>query len=379
MVVFSSCTNGGPSAPWEQWRGAPVVFTMLDPAYLAFLHQWSRRMDHFGIHQRFAMALRNETLIGREAARIGLPCLQATQREIAPFKTAALLDKLGQTLGESDTLVWRMAAHALKLLGSEARLLYHDMDVFWAGNPLRLLHHLHEPPGSVHCALNDRSKRGGRRCNIGLLAFHERSAAATKARHAAASEHPTLADSLICAAEKWRQEVIDAVNQERPPAAKNGQAMYNRIFWLRSCGFDRVEDEIPQQGSDNRSARTATRERITVHALPAEQFASNQPRTAASNPSWGNITRDETISLHLTAMCFKQGCGAEPNGAKVAVLHALYHKGVWPSSNSFIPLAEIHRPMVHQMVGPPGQPWDGPVHVENDWDAKARAWRNHAA
>ena len=133
----------------------------------------------------------------------------------------------------------------------------------------------------------------------------------------------------------------------------------------------------PATRQHNRSARTATRERPvcpTRRAVRVESAANG-----GKQPKWGNITRDETISLHLTAMCFKQGCGAEPNGAKVAVLHALYHKGVWPSSNSFIPLADIHRSMVHQMVGPPGQPWDGPVHVETDWDAKARAWRNHAA
>ena len=323
-------------------------------------------MDHFGIHQRFALALRNESLIGQEAARLGLPCLKATQRGEAPFKNAGkVLDELGRNLGESDTLVWLTAAHALTLLGPESRLLYHDMDVFWKGSPLRLLDHLHEPPGSVHCAINNRAKRGGALCNIGVLAFQERSAAATKARQNAQSKHATLADSLTCAAEKWRKEVIDALSEKRNAAATNGQAMYNRIFRTRMCGFDRIEDDIPQNGSAARKGYPASSpsfaehpERILVHALPAERCASNQPRWPSGNPDWGDITRDGTLSLHLTSMCFVKGCGAEPNGVKVSVLHALYSKGVWPSSDYFR-LADIHRPMVHRMVGPRGQPWNG--------------------
>ena len=214
MVVFSSCTNGGPTHRASSGV-APQWSSRCSTLPIWHFCQWSRRMDHFGDSLALCRA-RGEGNTHWAGSSPDWPAmLTGDAAEIAPFKTAALLDKLGQTLGESDTLVWRMAAHALKLLGSEAR---YASTMTWTSSG-RAIHCVCSITCMSHldrCIGPERSLKTWRAPLQHWFARIPRTQRATKARHAAASEHPTLADSLICAAEKWRQEVIDAVNQERP-------------------------------------------------------------------------------------------------------------------------------------------------------------------
>ena len=96
------------------------------------------------------------------------------------------------------------------------------------------------------------------------------------------------------------------------------------------------------------------------------------------------MTRGTTRAVHLTAMCFERGCGAEPNGAKLAVLHALYHRGAWPPPATYCRLADVHRPMVRELFGGQGD-WLG-SEAQLDWlgsEAQLKAsdpgWRESCA
>ncbi len=122
--TFVPCLSNGPRIPWEDWHTKPVVFTMLDYAYVFFLQDWHARLDSFGFANQFVLACGDVDAVGFEALGIGLACVAPSQREYAPFEQSRAFDQLGRKNGQTDLLVWRTAAWALQSLGSGARVMF---------------------------------------------------------------------------------------------------------------------------------------------------------------------------------------------------------------------------------------------------------------
>ena len=187
---------------------------------------------------------------------------------------------------------------------------------------------------ALRCMANDRNPTS-RNCNIGLLA-------------AVASVDQRVAAALDCVADQWEAALLAGDGSR----GSHGQSFFNRAIGSKGeCRIDRVQ------------------------RLPPDAYATNQPRGPGSNPAWGNVTRGTTRAVHLTAMCFERGCGAEPNGAKLAVLHALYHRGAWPPASTYCRLADVHRPMVRELFGGQGE---GPG-SEAQLKARDPGWRESCA
>jgi hypothetical protein len=316
----------------------PVVLTALDAAYAAFLQHWQSRMARFGLRQAVVVAF-DAGVVRRPGTRATNPSIsvveQATNLRMSVLRYAHTLDfarpgmdGLGREIGEKDIVVWRTVALLLAFLGEHGRVLFSEMDVYWALSPMPLLDTLarHNVSDRLLCAKNRRAARSPQ-CNIGMLAMR-------------GSSVDALARALSCAADAW---LLDGGR-----LGSHGQAAFNALARRKLCGLDFAGD-APRVDE-------ATGSRAVVQMLPPAEHANNQPSAPRDNPSWGPIERGVTASVHLTAMCFVKGCGAEPDGAKLTVLRALY-AGRWPRGG--FRLANVHKPMVQLLrpnMGPPVAP-----------------------
>lgn len=338
-VAMSASTC--PPATLESAREAigntrTIVFTALDATYLSFLEPWQSRFADFSrLSWPLVLALDDNVVARRgrresdgglarvvaEARRLTLRCLTYDSRaltSIAPVRGKRGFDELGRELGRKDLVVFRVYAMLLRAIGARGKLIFSEMDVFWRRSPSALLASLDGEGDALRCMANDRNPTS-RNCNIGLLA-------------AVASGEQRVATALDCVADRWEAALLAGDGSR----GSHGQSFFNRAIGSKGeCRIDRVQ------------------------RLPPDAYATNQPRGPGSNPSWGNVTRGTTRAVHLTAMCFERGCGAElPNGAKLAVLHALYHRGAWPPPATYCRLADVHRPMVRELFGGQGD-WLG--------------------
>ena len=101
---------------------------------------------------------------------------------------------------------------------------------------------------------------------------------------------------------------------------------------------------------------------------------SHARHTAGASVLWR--ARLEGMDPNSSGDCFERGCGAElPNGAKLAVLHALYQRGAWPPPTTYCRLADVHRPMVRELFGGEGH---GPG-SEAQLKASDPGWRESCA
>jgi len=331
--------------------GGLVAMTVTDSAYLPFLQDWRDRLAGFGLSHAFVVAFddgvvqrHKATVAGgaarvvAEARRLDMLCLAYHHlRELRIGPSGQGLDGLGLEVGEKDIVTWRSTALLLSLLGSRARVLFTEMDVFWVQSPMPLLDSLLGPagPDTLLCASN-RRELSANQCNVGMLAMR-------------GAREGLLASALACIADSWIRR--------GSALGRHGQAAFNTLVSTREC-HTRFFPAVTSATIDGLAKASSSSHlplpmepTARVHMLPPAVYALNQPRSPSSNPSWGPIARGLTASVHLTAMCFEKGCGAEPGGAKPTVLRALYNGGRWPMAGSYFYLADVHQPMVQLLVG----------------------------
>ena len=253
-----------------------LIGTVLDERYIDILPYWTHRMFNFKLYNLIVLFLGHSCVLSRTHSQFSLIALKKTAENLKiaydvqtceNFNTFNSLPTFGKHLGRVDLAKFIFVYDQLR---RSKKFLLTEMDIFWVQTPQIFLNYI---TSKITCSTNNHAFT---ECNIGLIGFSH-----------------SNRNSLKCIIKKWNST-----------PAMFGQSFFNnQLIVHKKC-------------------------HANILVVRDNRFTMNRPKFQENFPRYDLSVKP--VSVHLTSMCWQKGCSEEVAGAKMSVLHALYHNGTWP-------------------------------------------------